>query len=163
MDRRVMIAVAAAIGVLGFGGGALTMRMADSYGWFGPKSAAGAVAQADQGLPWPFFGKPRSASAGRAPPAKPDGFAVWTQRIDTSRPDAQACVRMSRPLDAGKSYSDYVLVSPDLGHPPAVTPPRSRRSCQSRRRRSRRNWCSAPPASSPGPAPPRGSVRGSPG
>jgi uncharacterized protein YfaS (alpha-2-macroglobulin family) len=31
-----------------------------------------------------------------------------------------ACVRMSCPLDPARAYSDFVLVSPDLGHPPAV-------------------------------------------
>ncbi len=28
---------------------------------------------------------------------------------------------MSRPLDPRKSYGDFVTVSPDLGHPAAVT------------------------------------------
>ncbi|MDR3507692.1 MAG: alpha-2-macroglobulin [Caulobacteraceae bacterium] len=122
MDRRVLIAAAVAIGVLGFGGGALTMRLADAHHLLAPKTAAdGAVAQADQGLTWPFFGKPRPASASRADPPKPDGFAVWTQRIDTSRPDPVACVRMTRALDSSKIYADFVMVSPDLGHPPAVT------------------------------------------
>jgi uncharacterized protein YfaS (alpha-2-macroglobulin family) len=122
MDRKGMIAAAAAIAVLGFGVGALAMRLADMHAVFGPAAAqAGTLAQADQGFSWPFFGKPRPASAPRAAPPKPEGFAVWTQRIDTSRPDALGCVRMTRPLDPSRSYADDVLVSPDLGHAPAVT------------------------------------------
>jgi alpha-2-macroglobulin len=70
---------------------------------------------------WSMFGHPRSADAPRAGPTKPDGFAIWTTRLDTSKPDPLACVRMTRELDPAKSYSDFVLVSPDLGHTPAVT------------------------------------------
>ena len=122
MDRRMVIAAAVGVGVLCFAGGAATMRFADAHAWFGGHSGnAGSVAQADQGFSWPFFGKPRSADAPRAAPPKPAGFAVWQSRTDTSKPDAAACVQMTRPLDASKSYSDFVLVSPDLGHPPAVT------------------------------------------
>jgi uncharacterized protein YfaS (alpha-2-macroglobulin family) len=115
-----MIAAAAAIAAVGFGGGAVTMRLFDTHAI--TAHGGGAVnAQADQGLAWPFFGKPRSASAPRAPAPKPAGFAVWTQAVDTSKPDMTACIRMTRPLDASKSYADYVMVSPDLGHPVAVT------------------------------------------
>ncbi|QUD87024.1 alpha-2-macroglobulin family protein [Phenylobacterium montanum] len=119
MDRRVMIAAAVAIAALGFGGGALTMHLADTHR-LATGAAPGQAAPADQGLSWPFFGKPRAASAARAAPPKPDGFAVWKQRIDTSRPDAQGCIEMSRQLDPTRSYADFVLVSPDLGHPPGV-------------------------------------------
>ncbi len=122
MDRNRVIAAAVAIGVLGFGIGALAMRVADAHGYLGTAQANGAVlAAADQGFTWPFFGKPRSASARAPRRRKPAGFAFWTQRTDTSRPDASACLRMTRPLDPSKSYSDYVLVSPDLGHVPPVT------------------------------------------
>ncbi len=120
MDRRMVIAAAVGVGVLCFAGGAATMRLADAKGWFAP-SASGNLAQADQGMSWPFFGKPRSANAPRLAPPKPAGFAVWTSNTDTSHPDAAACIRMTRPLDASKTYSDFVLVSPDLGHPAAVT------------------------------------------
>lgn len=111
MDRRVMIAAAVAIAALGFGGGALTMHLADTHR-LATGAAPGQAAPADQGLSWPFFGKPRAASAARAAPPKPDGFAVWKQRIDTSRPDAQGCIEMSRQLDPTRSYADFVLVSP---------------------------------------------------
>ena len=122
MDRRVLIAAAVAIAALGFGGGALTMRLADSHRLLTSGLAApGQAAPADHGFSWPFFGKPRSASATRAAPPKPEGFAVWKQRIDTSRPDAVGCVELTRPLDPARSYADFVLVSPDLGHPPAVS------------------------------------------
>lgn len=116
MDRR--LAVAAAIGLVAaaFAAGAGTMRWVDAR-----HAGGGGLAQADHGLAWPFFGHPRSASAPRAGVAKPDGFAFWRSRIDTSSPDALACAELTRPLDASKAYADYVLVSPDLGHPPAVT------------------------------------------
>ncbi len=51
---------------------------------------------------------------------KPDGFAIWKTRLDTSSPDPLACIEMTRDLDPSKSYGDFVLVSPDLGHAPAV-------------------------------------------
>jgi hypothetical protein len=122
MNRNWIIATLVAIGVVGFAGGALTMHLADVGGLFGGStSGAGAWAQVEHGVAWPFFGHPRSANAARAAPPKPDGFAVWTQRIDTSRADPVACVRMTRPLDPSKTYADYVLVSPDLGHAPAVS------------------------------------------
>jgi uncharacterized protein YfaS (alpha-2-macroglobulin family) len=98
---------------LGFGGGFLTARLA------GPKGTASTASGAS--FAWPFFGKVRGADAPRAPPAKPDGFAVWTTRLDLAKSGPSACIRMSRTMDARKSYSDFVTVSPDLGHPPAVT------------------------------------------
>ncbi|HEY3948923.1 alpha-2-macroglobulin [Phenylobacterium sp.] len=70
---------------------------------------------------WPLFGKPRAANAPRAAPRKPDGFAVWTSRMDAAKPGGADCIRMSRPLDPRRSYGDFVAVSPDLGRPPAVT------------------------------------------
>ena len=122
MDRRTVIAAAVGVGVLCFAGGAATMRTAETHGWFGLHPASSnSTAVADQGFAWPFFGKPRAADAPRAAPPKPAGFAVWQSRTDTSKPDAAACIQMTRPLDPSKAYADFVLVSPDLGHPAAVT------------------------------------------
>jgi uncharacterized protein YfaS (alpha-2-macroglobulin family) len=118
MDRRQWIAAAVAAGVLCFGGGALTMRLVDVYKPFGHGGGPGASADASA---WPFFGRPRSAGAPRAGLPRPAGFAVWRQRIDTSTISPAACVQMTRALDPGKTYSDFVLVSPDLGHTPAVS------------------------------------------
>jgi uncharacterized protein YfaS (alpha-2-macroglobulin family) len=109
--RAVAIVAALALG-LGFGGGFLTARSFTS-GHATPGAAPAFV--------WPFFGKPRAADAPRGGPRKPDGFAVWKTRIDTQGADPVSCVTLSRPLDARKSYSDFVLVSPDLGHPVAVS------------------------------------------
>ncbi|MDB5452848.1 MAG: alpha-2-macroglobulin domain protein [Caulobacteraceae bacterium] len=105
-------------GVLaGFGGGYLTAK-----GLEGLPAAAGAnSARATDAPAWPFFGKPRSASAKRAAPPRPDGFAVWQQRIDTSGAEPVACIRMSRPLDPARAYGDFVLVSPNLNGKPAVS------------------------------------------
>ncbi|HEY5006507.1 MAG TPA: MG2 domain-containing protein, partial [Caulobacteraceae bacterium] len=123
MTRNRIIAALVAIGVLGFAGGALTMRLADGGGMFGQavNGVGNGLGQIEHGVAWPFFGKPRAAGAARAAPPKPDGFAVWQQHIDTSQADPVACVQLTRPLDASKSYADYVLVSPDLGHAPAVS------------------------------------------
>ncbi|RZJ86558.1 MAG: alpha-2-macroglobulin family protein, partial [Brevundimonas sp.] len=38
-----------------------------------------------------------------------------------SGPEPKACIEMTRPLDASKSYADFVLVSPDPGVTPAVS------------------------------------------
>jgi uncharacterized protein YfaS (alpha-2-macroglobulin family) len=116
MDRRLAIGVAIAGVLAAFAAGAATMRYVDTRHAAGGES----VAEADRGLPWPFFGKPRGAGAPRAGQPKPTGFAFWRQRIDTSNPDPVACAELTRPLDPALSYADYVLVSPDLGHPPAV-------------------------------------------
>jgi len=109
-------ALAIAVVAAAFGGGYVTAKA--TGGLFGPKSTAAA---SDHGVGWSLFGKPRSANAARRGPAKPEGFAVWRSRIDTSRPEPQACIEMSRPLDPAKSYADFVLVSPDLGTTPAVS------------------------------------------
>jgi uncharacterized protein YfaS (alpha-2-macroglobulin family) len=118
MDRKLVIAAVAAVALVGFGSGAGTMRWMDRHLIGG---AAGSVASSDAGLPWPFFGHPRATGAPRASAPKPSGFAFWRSRIDTSNPDPVACAELTRPLDATKTYADYVLVSPDLGHPPAVS------------------------------------------
>ncbi|MDR3510087.1 MAG: alpha-2-macroglobulin [Caulobacteraceae bacterium] len=118
MDRRLAVAAAIALALVGFGVGAGTMRWLDTHH---AGQAGGAVAEAARGLPWPFFGHPRSAGAPRAAVAKPAGFAFWRSRIDTSNPDPTACAELTRPLDPTRTYADYVLVSPDLGHPPAVS------------------------------------------
>jgi uncharacterized protein YfaS (alpha-2-macroglobulin family) len=111
---RTTILAAVALVVVGFAAGFLTSNL------FSPHRSSAAQVGASA-VDWPFFGKPRAAGAPRALPRKPDGFAVWTSRLDAKAPGASACVRMSRPLDPRKSYGDYVTVSPDLGHPPAVT------------------------------------------
>ena len=69
---------------------------------------------------WSLFGHPRAANAPRRGVAKPDAFAVWQSHVDTSGLTPLACVQMSRPLDPARAYGDFVLVSPDIGHPPAV-------------------------------------------
>lgn len=109
-DRTTVAAVVAGVAVA-FGTGFITAKVLPSH----PKPGV------EQGFEWPFFGKPRAASAGRPGAVKPDGFAVWTTRVDTSRPDPQACIRLTRPLDPGKAYGDFVQVQPDLGHAPAVS------------------------------------------
>lgn len=112
-----LVAVAAAALVVGFGGGFAVGKVAD-LGWFGGKSAA--TAEAPKGQAWSLFGKPRSANAPRRGIPKPEGFAVWQSRIDSSGAEPMACVRMSKPLDPSKAYADFVLISPDLGRQPAV-------------------------------------------
>jgi hypothetical protein len=116
--RQTILAAVALLGV-GFGGGFLTARLA------APRKAAalaaGGPASSSSGSDWPFFGKPRAADAPRAAAKKPDGFAVWTTRLDLQNGGPRACIRMSRPLDPRRSYGDFVTVSPDLGHPAAVT------------------------------------------
>jgi uncharacterized protein YfaS (alpha-2-macroglobulin family) len=120
MDRiQKMAAIAAAAAlIVGFGGGFLLAKGMDHrLGGHGPN---GAVAQADQGISWPFFGRPRSASAPRAGVPKPKGFAVWKTRVDSSSLQPLACVQMTRALDPQASYSDFVMVSPETSGSPAV-------------------------------------------
>ncbi len=112
------MAISAAALVVGFGGGFLAVGKVADFGWFGGKSAV--TAQAPKGEAWSLFGKPRSANAPRRGIPKPEGFAVWRSRIDSSGAEPMACVQMSKPLDASKAYADYVLISPDLGRQPAV-------------------------------------------
>ncbi len=116
--RSRMIAVGVGALAVGFGGGVLVGK-AGELGWFGGGKAAVASAPA-KGQAWSLFGKPRSANAPRRGIPKPEGFAVWQSRIDSTAQDPMACVRMSMALDPSKSYADYVLISPDTGRQPAV-------------------------------------------
>lgn len=111
MDRRLAAAIAAV--VVAFGGGFLFAKGVDGR-LFTPAGAAQMVAA------WPFFGHPRGAGAPRAGEVKPDGFVIWKTRLDSSGPDPLACIQMTRDLDPSKSYADFVMVSPDLGHAPAT-------------------------------------------
>ena len=115
VGRRTVLAAIALL-VVGFGVGYLTAWLAP-----GKPSGGGAAASSTSGFAWSLFGKPRAADAPRAAPEKPDGFAVWTSRLDVTGSGPRACIRLSRPLDTRRSYGDYVTVSPDLGHPAAVT------------------------------------------
>ena len=110
----VALALAGAL-VVGFGGG---FAVGKGGQFFGGGKPAGA--EAAKGEAWSLFGKPRSANAPRRGIPKPEGFAVWQTRVDSSGPDPLACIRMSRDLDPSKAYADFVLVSPDLGRQPSV-------------------------------------------
>ena len=110
----VAIAVAASL-IVGFGGG---FAVGKGGLFFGGGKPAGA--QSVKGEAWGLFGKPRGANAPRRGIPKPQGFAVWQTRVDSSGPDPLACIRMSKDLDPSKSYADFVLVSPDLGRQPSV-------------------------------------------
>src|SRR5215218_2313104 len=101
----------------GFGGGYLTAKSVEGLS---PHATANS-AEAVKGLNWPFFGRPRAASAKRAAPPKPDGFAVWRQRIDTSGADPVVCIELTRELDPAKAYGDFVIVAPTLAGKPAVS------------------------------------------
>jgi uncharacterized protein YfaS (alpha-2-macroglobulin family) len=125
-DQKIA-AIAGAVGLvaIGFGGGWLAAKGAPGAA-FGGSSYAGArggggnVGTEPAGFRWFGVGKPRAPGAPRAGAHKPDGFAVWTNRIDTSGAQPVACIRMTRKLDSSKSYTDYVMVSPELGGVPAV-------------------------------------------
>jgi alpha-2-macroglobulin len=125
-DQKIA-AIVGAVGLIaiGFGGGYLTARggpgaALGGSGYASARGGGGSIGKEPAGFNWFGFGKPRAANARRAEARKPDGFAVWTNRIDTSGAQPQACIRMTRKLDAGKSYADYVMVSPELGAAPAV-------------------------------------------
>lgn len=104
--------VAAAL-LVGFGGGFVA-------GKTGGGSAAPGQGVEVAGPVSSFFGKLRAADARRRGVPKPEGFAVWRSRVDTKGAAPLACVELTRELDPGKAYGDFVLVSPDLGAPPAV-------------------------------------------
>ncbi|OYX06102.1 MAG: alpha-2-macroglobulin [Caulobacter vibrioides] len=110
----VALALAGAL-VVGFGGG---FAVGKGGHFFGGGKPAGA--ESVKGEAWSLFGKPRGANAPRRGIPKPEGFAVWQTRVDSSGPDPLACIRMSRDLDPSKAYADFVLVSPDLGRQPSV-------------------------------------------
>src|SRR5437762_13918366 len=103
MDRKLAIALAIVAVIVAFGAGAGTMRWMDTH----KAGAGGSTAQAERGLPWPFFGHPRDANAPRAGIPKPSGFAFWRSRIDTANPDPAACAELTRPLDPGNTYADF--------------------------------------------------------
>jgi uncharacterized protein YfaS (alpha-2-macroglobulin family) len=108
--RPILAAIAAAALAAAFGGGYVV-------GKTGAAGTARAAAVEGPQFLWPFFGKPRAANAPRQGEAKPDGFTIWKTNVDTSQADPVSCVTMTRPLDPAKSYSDFVLVNPSLGHP----------------------------------------------
>jgi hypothetical protein len=116
-SRRSLVVAAAALIAAGFGGGYLTAKLASGAR---PGAPASALAP-NLGFAWPFFAKPRPGDAPRATVQKPEGFAVWTSRLDLKPEGPSACIRLTRALDARKSYGDFVTVSPNLGHPAAVT------------------------------------------
>src|SRR5580698_9401964 len=112
--NRTLAAVFGAV-LVAFGGGFLVARAMDGTLF---SHAAGSESHTSF---WSMFGHPRDANAPRAGEVKPDGFAIWKTRLDTTNPDPLACIKMTRELDPTKSYGDFVLVSPDLGHAPAVS------------------------------------------
>ncbi|HEY5071390.1 MAG TPA: alpha-2-macroglobulin [Caulobacteraceae bacterium] len=116
MNRNLAAAAIAAL-VVGFGGGFLAAKGFD--GAFAPRGFGPGATQG--GTLWSLFGKLRAAGAPRRGVPKPEGFAVWKSRLDTSGAQPLACIQLTRALDPAKTYSDYVLVSPDLGHPAAVS------------------------------------------
>jgi uncharacterized protein YfaS (alpha-2-macroglobulin family) len=101
--------------VIAFGGGFVVAKATETL------HLAGGHGGGIGGFFSSMFGHPRDANAPRAGIAKPEGFAVWRQRVDTGGDNARACVEFTRALDPSKSYGDFVLVSPDPGRPPAVT------------------------------------------
>lgn len=114
--RRLPATLAGVLVLAAFGGGFLSAKVLD-----GVQAARPAAESAAPGGGWSLFGKPRGAGAPRRGPPKPEGFAVWRSRVDTSGPAPLACIEMSRPLDASKAYADYVLVSPETEGAPAVS------------------------------------------
>ncbi len=114
MNRNAIVAAVAALAV-GFGGGYF---VSEAVG--GGPSATEAGSSAPREFRWNLFGRPRDADAARPGPRRPEGFAVWRTRTDTSRPEPAQCVEMSRPLNRAASYDDFVLVSPTPERRPAV-------------------------------------------
>ncbi|HEY8003858.1 MAG TPA: alpha-2-macroglobulin [Phenylobacterium sp.] len=116
-ERRLPALLAIGLVVAAFAAGLLTAQAFRSLG--SPTTAA--LAQADTGPAWSLFGKPRRANAPRPGAPRPEGFAVWRSRIDSSGREPLACIKFSRALDPARAYGDFVLVSPDPGVKPAVT------------------------------------------
>ncbi len=104
-----------AVLTLGFGIGFVVAKGVD--GAFGPHAAV-ATAPSDV---WSLFGRPRAADAPRRGVVRPDGFAIWKTRLDTSGGQPLACIEMSRDLDPARAYGDFVMISPQPDHPPAVS------------------------------------------
>ncbi len=117
--NRTLIASAAAILISGFGIGFLVAKATN----IGHTHDMAAVSDAGvlNGPATGLFGKPRDANAPRAGQAKPAGFDVWKQTLDTSGTTPKACVQFTRPLDPSKPYGDYVTVSPALPSAPAIS------------------------------------------
>jgi uncharacterized protein YfaS (alpha-2-macroglobulin family) len=107
-----------AILALGFGIGFLAAM--GLGGAFAHRGGAGVGVETASDA-WSLFGKPRAAGAARRGIVRPADFAVWKTRLDSSGGQPLACVEMSRDLDPAKSYADFVLVSPQPDHAPAVT------------------------------------------
>ena len=110
-DRPLVVGAFGAI-VVGFGGGFIVAKATETLHTRTESSGGGLFS---------MFGHPRSPFARRAGLPRPEGFAVWRQRVDTSDANAKACVEFTRKLNPQFAYSDYVLVSPDPGRPPAAT------------------------------------------
>ena len=111
LKDRPLVLAACAILLAGFLGGWFAAKASDSVRL---SSGAGSLFGMS-------FGHPRDPHAPRAGLPKPEGFAVWRQRVDTSGTDPKVCVEFTRALDPSRAYGDFVLVSPDPGRPPAVT------------------------------------------
>ena len=110
-DRSLLVGAVGAV-VIGFGGGFIVAKATETLHTKTESSGGGLFS---------MFGHPRSPFARRAGLPKPEGFAVWRQRVDTSDANAKACVEFTRTLNPQLAYSDYVLVSPDPGRPPAAS------------------------------------------
>lgn len=117
LSRRLPAVWAVGLVAAAFGGGALTATALDGVL---PDRGSDAVTGEPAGQGWSLFGKPRAKDARRAVPPRPEGFAVWRSRIDSSGPDPKACIEMSRTLDPARAYGDFVMVSPELPAKPAV-------------------------------------------
>jgi uncharacterized protein YfaS (alpha-2-macroglobulin family) len=109
--------VAIALALAAFGGGVAAVKAFDALHLSGKAALA---TGAEPSSLWSLFGKPRKADAPRRGIPKPEGFAVWRSRIDSSGPEPLACIELSRPLDPERAYGDFILVSPDPGVKPAV-------------------------------------------
>ena len=118
----VVVAAAAAL-ALGFGGGYVVATVAPGLMSGGSDGPGGSTVSEPniKAASWSLFGKPRAPGAPRRGVPRPEGFAVWKTRLDTSRAEPLACIEMSKPLDPSKSYADFVLISPDIGGTPAVS------------------------------------------
>jgi alpha-2-macroglobulin len=114
-NRKTLTAAGVALGLTTFGVGFLTAKATEGGG---PRTGSGVAVSEVMGS---LFGKPRDARAPRASDKKPDGFTVWRDKLNVAGNAPRACLQMTKALDPSKSYGDYVLISPDLPTPPAVT------------------------------------------